>query len=814
MEVTKRHKAITQNGSYPTLLGGVRILVLSFFFGLIFVCGRGFGGDHSVTSSLGKLTEPLASTINFSTFNPGEGESTKQNLGEILSLFDQFLKAQQISPDGTPEDLDRLYALISRDFILSTAQEDFYDDLYDEIDDKSDKLAEKLEDWEDDQRDADKTGEARKKEKQKPDLGAYLGLRTQAEPLKAQRNQYRQYVAFEKPTLTLLNEARRYPENLRLRQEACNVAIRNLYSLFADQFLGKKDFDPNERNRREKSLVIKAFVFKAQRNRTRFYDDRERGVLVGRWAAKQEATNLIDPSRSDRFVGPEILAKLSHEEVSRLDISPTNPMWHTHEVMSKRPDTWTEIERFVEKKVTQELLSKKSFRKDYPDFSYSLSAARRVLFWDDIKVTATSPKADVRDSFDQEWKIKWGEESVVEPVANRLRLLAGSRFSDLCYADICGSSHLLILPSALQRSMNPNKVMPLTKSEFVREMSASRYNFNAEPFILSSGVITESNADEILAGLPLEAMKPFRKERLIGRTWIRFRESMVEAKHDVINSGGPVSTDSEVAARDRALRQAMVVAFWTADVDVKEDNHRAVWVRDFGGYPGDQYLEYFHDPGSSLGGLRRSGEVNKLHYRSGTGGFLWADASGMSVYSNSFQLYRPGAWDFTTFADQLSGVRHIARISKAEIREAVSHGGMPDFYQDSLAWRLIKRRDLLAKVYNVALRDDRAGEAPTVAVPLSSRSERAAAAATYQVPLSEIEKDLVRTGNLDAFHLSGDTKETFIDILAHKATIRPCEKTVLSGIIRDYRHPSGFVMRMNRFNDGEPYRSRRYKSSK
>ena len=87
-------------------------------------------------------------------------------------------------------------------------------------------------------------------------------------------------------------------------------------------------------------------------------------------------------------------------------------MWHTHEVMSKRPDNWTEIEQWVERQVTQELLSKKSFRKDYPEFSYSLSAARRVLFWDDIKLTATSPKADVRDSFDQEWKIKWGEESV------------------------------------------------------------------------------------------------------------------------------------------------------------------------------------------------------------------------------------------------------------------------------------------------------------------------------------------------------------------------------------------------------------------
>lgn len=799
---------------FPSVLGVSRYVPLLAFICLFISGGWGMGDDHPATLPLGSFTEPLASTIDFPTFNPGEGESTDRNLGEILSLFDEFLKAQQISPDGTPEDLERLYHLISRDYLLATEKEDFYDDLYDDLDDESDKLAEEIEDWEEDQGDDVNQQAAHKKEKRKPDLDAYLNLRAEAESLKAQRNRYRGYINFEKPTLALLDEARHRPGDQRLRQEACHVAIRNLYALFADQFLGKKDFDPNERNRREKMLVIKAFLFRAQRNRTRFYDDREKGVSVGPWGARREATNLVDPSQPDRFVSPEILAKLSHEEVSRLDISPSNPMWHTHEAMRKRPDTWTEIERWVERKVTEELLSKKGFREDFPDFSYSLRAARRVLFWDDIKVTATSPKADAHDAFGQEWKLKWGEESVVEPVANRLRLLAGSRFSDLCYADIGGSSHLLILPSRLQRSMNPNKVMPLTKSEFLREMKNSRYNFNAEPFIHSSGVITEDNADHILAGLPPEAKKPYRKSRLIGRTWIRFRESMVEAKHDVINAGGPVSTNSTVASRDRALRQAMVVSFWMADVDVKEDNHRAVWMRNFNGRGGDQYLEYFHDPGSSLGGVRRSGEVNQLNYRSGTGGFLWTDSAGMSLYSNSFQLYRPGAWDFTTFADQLSGVRHLARLTKAEIREAVSYGGMPDFYQESLAWRLIKRRDLLAEVYNVTLCDGRAGEAPTIAVPLTSRSDRIAAAAAYQVPLSEIEKDLMRAGLLDKSHPGGETKETFVDILAHRATIRPYEKTVLSGIIRDYRHPSGLVMRMNRFNDGEPFLSQRYQSSK
>lgn len=776
-------------------------------------------GSHPATEPLGHLDEPFATKLDFPSFNPAEGEKTDKNLGEILSLFDAFLAAQGISPNGTREDLEKLHALISRDYALASSRESSLDDQYDELKDEADDLQEDIEDWEEDQREAaedkekDKDDDKKKKDKKpkkKPSLSEYLDLRARADALKEKRNLYRSYIEFEEPTLALLSRARHDPDNELLREEACHVAIRNLYALFSDQFLGKKDFDPYDRTKREKNLVIKAFVFRAQHNQTRFYDTKERGCRVGPWASKKEATNLVDPNCPERFMDPKQLAKLSHEEVSQLDVSPTNPMWHTHAYMECRPNTWGQIESWVENEVSKELLDKKKFEEDFPDFHYNVHAARRVLFWDDIKSTATSPKIDTVDAFDQEWKLKWGEESVIEPVANRLRLLAGSRYSDLTYANVGGTSHLLILPSALQKSMNPDKLMPLTRAEFVREMKASRYDFNVEPFILSSGLITEDNADAILAGLPEEALKPFRKKRLIGRVWIRFRESMVESKHDVINSGGPITTDSAVAAQDRALRQAMIAAFWMADVDVKEDNHRAVWTKNFAGTGGDQYVEFFHDPGSSLGGARRSGEINQLNYDYATGGFLWLNPLSISLYSDSFQIYRPEAWSHTTFADQLSGVRHLARITKEEIRAAVRHSLTPDFYQESLAWRLMKRRDLIAKVYGVPLRDGPAGDAPTIAVPLTTRADRAAAAAKYHIPLSEIEKDLVRTGHLDGNNRAGNTSEPFIDILAEKATIKPYHETVLSGIIRDFRHPSGFIERISRFDDGAEWQSKRF----
>ncbi len=756
-----------------------------------------YGGDHPVTAPLGPLVEPLADTLDFSTFNPKEGEKTDKNLGEILSRFDAFLVAQGISSEGTSEDLEKLHSLFSRDLALTSSRADALDDRYDTLKDEVEELAEDLEEQYE-------TGEGT------PGLSEYLQLRSEAQSLKGQRNLYRAYRDFEEPVLRLLRRARSSPDDTRLREEACRFAIRNLYSLFADQYLGKKDFDPFDRSTREKLLIAKAFVGRAQANATRFYDSKERGCPVGRFAAKKEATNLVDPACPDQFMDPARLAKLSHEEVSRLDVSSSNPMWHTHAHMECRPDTWGDIERWIEREVSGELLDKKKFKEEYPNFHYQLHSARRVLFWDDLKVTATSPKVDTVDAFDQEWKLKWGEESIVEPVANRLRLLAGSKYSDLTYADIGGTSHLLILPSPLQRSMNPDKVMPVTLADFIHEMKESRYDFNVKPFLLSSGMITEDNVDTVLSSLPEEALKPFRKKDLMGRVWIRFRESMVEAKHDVVNAGGPITTNSVVAAQDRALRQAMIASFWMADVDVKEDNHRAVWAKDFAGHSGEQYFEFFHDPGSSLGGARRSGEVNALNYRYGTGDFLWFNASGISLYSDAFQLYRPGAWDHTTFADQLSGARHLARISKAEIHDAVRHSLMPDFYQETLAWRLIKRRDLIAKIYEIPLRDGPAGKAPTISVALTTREDRAAAASRYHIPLAEIEKDLIRTGYLDSDDPSGDTFEPFVDVLTKKAVIQPYNETVLSGIIRDFRHPSGMVERITRSNDGAEWQSKRF----
>ena len=747
-----------------------------------------------VTEPLGPLSEPLATTLDFATFNPVDGEKTDQHLGEVISLFDEFLAVQGISPEASPENLKKLQSLIRRDYQLAKGREEYLDGQYDALKEELEKLSDDLED-----------------EKESADLGAYLRLKAKSDAIKKKRNVFRSYVEFEEPALEKLATAASLPENSLLREDAFNTAARSLYSLLADQFLTDIGNDPKDLCPREMSQVANHFIGRATLNATRYYTTHTKNCPLGKWGSLKEATNLYDPGETDSFVPASRLATLSHEEVSRLDVSPGNPMWHTHRKMeSGTVDTWSEIENWVEGRVTEELLDSKKFRKEFPDFHYNLDTSQQVLFWDDIKITATSPKIDTVDALGQKWKLKWGEEVAIEPVANRLRLLLGAKFSDLTYTEVGGSSHLLILPSALEKSMNPDKVMPLTREEFIKAMMESKYEFNAKPFILSSGVVTESNADAILANLPKEALKPFRKKRIIGRVWIRFRESMVEAKHDVLPSGGPISTHITTTAGDRAMRQSMIIAFWFGHTDVKEDNFRAVWIKGFGGKGGSQYLEFFHDPGSSFGGSSHSGDVNKLNYTFENGGFLWLVTGNQSLTSNYFSLYRPGQFDRTTFADQLSGARHITRLTKADINEAVETGLMPDFYKACLAFRLTKRRDLIADVYDIPLRDAKAGEAPEFRIPLTTRADRSAAASHYHIPLEEIENDLVRTGHLASGNRSGATTAPFIDVIVKNGEIQPYNECVIPGILRDLRHPAGFLDRMSRFDDNLEWEQRRF----
>ena len=744
----------------------------------------------TATEKLGRMNTPFATGLDMQTFDDASGKPS-----ELLPLFDDFLTLQGIAQDGSQADFDILYSLIQRDYELAKPLEKSLDDRYDELKDKFEDLEEDIED-----------------EKKKADLPQYLRLKSEAAPLKSQRNLLRTYLDSEKLLLKVMDAARANPGNERMREEACNQAVRVLYSLFSGQLVDDREGKLQTPIFRHKMEVISQFINRAEKNSVPYLSPYKQHQRIGPVQANNQAENLYNPEHPTTFVTKKEISEMSYASVAELDVSPENPMWHTRKWMeTKRPDTWKQIEKWVEDEVSKELLDKKKFKKDFPDFQYDLRSAQRVLFFDGIKSSASSPKMDTVDSFGQEWKLKWGEETAGESVGNRLRMLLGAKYSDLTYAQAGGDTHLLILGSELERKMNPDKEIPLTREEFVTAMMESEYEFNVTPYILSSGIISKDNAESVLKHIPEEASKKYRAKNLVGRTWLRFKESMVESKHDVINRGGPVTIHSQTSLIDRAMRQSLIISLWMEDTDVKEDNHRSARVKDFAGIDGNQYVEFFHDPGSSLGGERRSGELNKLSAKRGTGEFMWVSPDGRFLHSSEFQIYRPSVWDDVTFSDHLAGAKHIVRLTKSQIQEVAAHSQSPDFYQQCLSWRLTKRRDIIARFFGLRLPDSGAGEAPTVSFPLTTRSDRRKAAAHYGIPLEEIEEDLVRAGDLPAENSGGDTSEPFLDVLVKDGKIQKYENTVLLGILRDFRYPSGFTQRISRYMDGEDWVSRRYK---
>ncbi|MDA7921719.1 hypothetical protein N9B73_08185 [Verrucomicrobiales bacterium] len=789
-------------------------------FSLIAIGGE--NGKLPATSSVSGIGEPLATGLDMQSFNPPEGEKNTREAGELLSLFEEFLTAQAISGEWNASDLEKLYIIVRTDLGHARSREAILDDKYDALKDEFEELEDYLtDDGDDEDEDGDKKKSKKKKKKDddkikevrnpQADLANYLRLKEIARPIKSERNDLRKYITFEEPLLATLERARCAPEEAKLRYEACDEAARILYSLFADQMMSERGSIALPQNMRLKMSVAKQFMFRAVMNAAPMLNQAsQRKRKLYRFGAQKEAYNLAHPQDPNRFVTIDEMAKMTHGEVAALDVATTNPLWHSRRFMQEcRPDTWNQLEQWLSHEVSAELLDKKKFREKHPDFHYNLSASRRVLLWDDLKSTATSPKIETEDVFGQSWKLKWGEESATEPVSNRLKLLLGAKYTDLVYADVDGSSHLLILPSELERKMSPHKTMPLTTGEFVRTMKESNYDFNIEPFILSHGVITESNAESILWGLPAETPKKFQPEKFVGQTWIRFSESMVEAKHDAFTTGGPVSNYTHFASRDRALRQMKLIAFWMGEVDVKEDNFKSVTIRNFNGASGPQYLEYFHDSGSGLGGAARSGELNKFSVALGTGGFMWVCPEGRLVLSNEFQIYRPSAWNQVSFADHRAAAEHLMRLTGSEIHATVEHSLQPDFYKKVLTWKLIRRRDLIAKTFGLATPDKKAGPAPTISVPLTTREDRVAAARLYCIPLVEIENDLARMGFIPEDARDASTEEPYLDLIVKNGVLQDYHDTVITGILRDVRHPGGFVNRISRFDDGGEWQSLR-----
>lgn len=502
---------------------------------------------------------------------------------------------------------------------------------------------------------------------------------------------------------------------------------------------------------------------------------------VGRGKGAKEANNLVDPNDSTRFVTARQMDGMTRAQVADLDIPANHPMWKTEAQRAENPDGFASQEAWLERMATADL------KKAGIDVPYSLKQASKVVFFSKLRDAATSPKIGVVDAFGNDMGLKWGEETATEPVVNRLFTRLGLKFTDLVDNHVGEDAPKLILPADAADG-------PTTVDAFVSTMKASAYDFNAKPHIKDSCVITEANVDAIMKDLHDGA--PVTRDALIGRTMIRFKESMTEAKHSANGRAGPVPLHRDADKNDRVHRGMQLAYMWFHLSDNKEDNHRYAFPKGFDGAKGRSAVAFVHDTGSGLGGASRSGMLNDLHV---DGKFLRKEFGllGNNLVSSEFQLYRAGAWEQETVSDLLWMAKKIVSISQAEIRECAEFSQWPDFMKDVLVWRLAKRRDIIAEEFGLKVADP-AGEPPTVKVPLTTRSDREAAAKRFDLPLDQLESRLRDAKKLD---------QPFTDTLVDDGELKEADDTILIGLLRDTHYPTGLVNRTNRREDGGDYDS-------
>ncbi len=548
--------------------------------------------------------------------------------------------------------------------------------------------------------------------------------------------------------------------------------------------------------------ILKRHLFTDTQLRIQYLAADDLGKPIGREQAAREARFLVDPADPGSFVPAERLARMSPREVAALEIDAEHPVWHTAAYLEEHPDGWRNLEEWLQKRLTKKLEKDHGIEGQHPGFSYRISAARRVLFFDEIKDSSSSPKIKAEDAFGVGWKVKWGDEVQTEVVSNRLWMKLGGKYTDLVYANGRGEEHLvLVLADPAKAEEHRGKdCRPVRYEELASCLKESRYNFNLDPYKLRAGVLSRENIDSILANLPAEALDGYRKEDLLGRHYVTFRESLVEIKppKSIARRGGAACFSDLGARRDRVARGLLLFNMWIWNRDAKDDNNRAMLLSDLDGKK-TSYVEMQHDLGASLGGLLSAGTINYLAVeedfaragRTGSGLFDWL-LSPKKIFFRQFVLYYPEAWRDTTYADALWMGGKLAALGRADLEKILSHTGWPDFMQKALTYKLLARRNQIAALLHLEVAGDAELTPLRFEVPLATAEQRRGAADRYGIDVTSIERAMRQAELLD---------RGFVDRLVVDGQVSDCESTILMGILQRQRHPSGLAERVSRLRD-------------
>lgn len=523
-----------------------------------------------------------------------------------------------------------------------------------------------------------------------------------------------------------------------------------------------------------------------------FVPESRRDDAIGAAQAAMEAANLYAPGRKSYFSSAE-LSEMSVSQIAGLDVAPDHPIWYSRSNFPGIDNAYSRLESDLRQGMTGELHDDDDLDSDR---IYPMSAAKKVLFLEEIYLSATSPKGTAEDAFGVEWKVKWGDEVAVEPVAAHLYLMAGAKMTDISYSNGYGPDALVLVlldqedAEEEREKEKDDERFPTTVEELMADVDEF-YGFDLEPYIHSYGMITERNVDSILRNHPGGGEKKYRKEKAIGRTWVAFKESSVEFKpQDVVERFGGSRMSDVAAVNDRAYRGMYLFDTWISNRDAKDDNNKSYFLRNPGGKMEiEEYREGHHDLGLALGSLWGSGEVNL--FKTGDA-FARRGLFGKLRFPQAM-IFRPAAWDAATWADLAWMAERITAISDDQIRVAVASGKWPDFAQEAMVYKLSTRRDRIAELFGMPW-DGRSMEPPSMSFSLGTPEEIATVEQRY---------GLIK-GSLAAALAEERRGPRYRESVLIDGEIADSDRSAIVRLLTRQRFPSGLDTRYHRMGGKPP----------
>ncbi len=397
---------------------------------------------------------------------------------------------------------------------------------------------------------------------------------------------------------------------------------------------------------------------------------------IGKRLAKAEALGLFD--RKGMLISPERYAELSALDISRLQPRPNH-----FAVLPIEPGN--HYESFLRDQVKRI----KACNKKYEQFD--LTYARRILFFDELKEDATSPKITAKDRYGLKWKVKWGDEVHTDVALTRIYIDLGAPYTDLKFYSGPGETIVILAPPG-----KADPAQPKTFAAMADQLLKSKFQFHVDRYLLPKPVLTDKGGTILGSGIVTTEMaeKESIDPKYIGAYFILFKECQLSLYNPAIKRLGGASMNKLRATQDRVARSSMVFNAWIKNKDVKDDNTRAGFLfnPETGDY--DQYVEFISDLGCSLGHLKPSGELNSFEHK-----LIMMMPQTINFFMRP--LYIPESWKDCTWADARWMALRIARLTRADLDRAFLDCGWPVFAQRLAVEKLISRRNDLVEAFHL-----------------------------------------------------------------------------------------------------------------